>query len=100
MGEGVLTEAFCTSFEERVRKRLLERECVALFHKVVSMSPGGQPDGHRDNNELILTQHTREVCCSLLALASLCGSHQLLKLIGGDQIDLLWGDRQSFQHHN
>ena len=58
VGEGVLTGAFCTSFEERVRKGLLERECVALFHRVVSMLPGGQRDDQRDKNSESLTRHS------------------------------------------
>lgn len=41
-----VAEAFCTArlAEERVGAELLERECVALFHKLVSMVPGSQRD--------------------------------------------------------
>ena len=38
------------SVGERVGEWLPERECVALFHRVVSMLPGGQQDGERDKN--------------------------------------------------
>ena len=61
VGEGALTGACCTiaiSVEERVGTGLLEREFVALFHRVVNIMPGVQLDGQRDNNGEILTQQT------------------------------------------
>ena len=61
VAEGALPEAFCAaavSVEEGVGAGLLERECIALFHRVVSMLPGGQRDDQRDKNSESLTRHS------------------------------------------